>query len=187
MTCRLRSIRLLRLMNSMLFLFRSLLLLSCLTMGLAHAGFEEDDEVKQWTEAEVEFPPLSRQEDFLMVQVSAATDNQFFIDQATLSVGKDGVVRYVLLVLTQGGARNVSFEGIRCESREHRIYASGRPDGSWSKSRNNSWRRILDQYANRISAALFIDYFCPNGVIVRDAADARDALRRGGHPDTKRF
>jgi len=27
---------------------------------------------------------------------------------------------------------------------------------------------------------------CPSGVIVRDVAEAREALRRGGHPDNKR-
>ncbi|MDP3540619.1 MAG: CNP1-like family protein [Azonexus sp.] len=153
--------------------------------GGAFADFEEDYEKKQWQELEVQLPAAPRQETLQPFYVSAATDNQFLIDMATLTVGEDGVIRYVLLVLTPGGGRNVTFEGMRCESRERRIYASGRRDGTWSKSRINEWSRIQDVYANRHHAALFLEYFCPNGVIVRDVAEAKDALKRGGHPDNK--
>ena len=79
----------------------------------------------------------------------------------------------------------MTFEGMRCQTRERRIYASGRPDGSWSKARKNEWVRIQEQYANRHYATLFLDYFCPIGSIVQDAAEARNALKQGGHPDNK--
>jgi len=149
------------------------------------ADFEEDYETKQWQEIELQLPAAPRKETLLPFYVSAATENQFFIDGATLSVGSDGVVRYVLLVLTPQGARNVTYEGMRCETRERRIYASGRQDGSWSKARKNEWVRIQDAYANRQHAALFLEYFCPVGNIVQNAAEARNALIKGEHPDNK--
>ena len=74
---------------------------------------------------------------------------------------------------------------MRCETRERRIYASGRLDGTWSKARKNEWVRILDAWANRQHAALYLEYFCPIGTIVKDAAEARDALIKGVHPDNK--
>lgn len=146
------------------------------------AGFDEEYETRQWQEIALVLPAAPRQESMLPFFVSAASSNLFFVDSASLSVGSDGVVRYVLLVETPGGARNVSYEGIRCETRERRIYASGRRDGAWSKSRNNAWERIRDVAPARQHAALFLDYFCPGGVIVRDVAEALDALRKGGHP-----
>ena len=149
----------------------------------AQENFEEDYESKKWQEVEVLLPAPPKAEALLPFYVSAATENHFFVDSASLSVGGDGVVRYPLVVLPEGGARNVTYEGIRCETRERRIYASGRQDGSWSKSRRNEWVRIQDAYANRHHAALFLEYFCPVGVIVRNADEARNALRRGGHPD----
>jgi len=164
----------------------SLLLAGLLVSASVSADFEEDYESKQWQEIEVSLPTAPRQETLLPFYVSAATENQFFIDGATLSVGRDGVVRYVLLVLTPLGARNVTYEGMRCETRERRIYASGRQDGSWSKARKNEWVRIQDAYANRQHAALFLEYFCPVGNIVQNAAEARDALIKGLHPDNKR-
>jgi hypothetical protein len=169
-------------------LFRSafVLLATLLASATVLADFEEDYESKQWQEIEIQLPAAPRQESQLPFYVSAATENRFFVDGSTLSVGKDGVVRYVLLVLTPGGARNVTYEGMRCETRERRIYASGRQDGSWSKARKNEWVRIQDASANRQHAALFLEYFCPFGYIVQDAAEARNALIKGVHPDNKR-
>lgn len=146
------------------------------------ANFDEEYETRQWQEIELVLPAAPKQDSMLPFFVSAANNNLFFVDATSLSVGADGVVRYVLLVETPGGARNVTYEGIRCETRERRIYASGRRDGAWSKSRNNEWERIRDIAPARQHAALFLDYFCPGGVIVRDEAEALDALRKGGHP-----
>lgn len=154
---------------------------------MALADFEEDYETKKWQEIAVQLPVAPKGENLLPFYVSAATSNRFFIDGSTLSVGSDGVVRYVLVVLSAEGGRNVTFEGMRCEARERRIYASGRSDGSWSKARKNEWVRIQDVYANRHHAALFLDYFCPVGVIVRNSDEARSALVRGGHRDIQHW
>lgn len=153
----------------------------------AWAEFEEDYENKRWQELEIQLPAAPRQENLLPFYVSAASSNRFFIDGSTLGVGSDGVVRYVLVVLSAEGGRNVTFEGMRCETRERRIYASGRLDGTWSKARKNEWVRVQEAYANRHHAALFLDYFCPVGVIVRNADEARAALVRGGHRDVQQW
>ncbi|MGV0949835.1 MAG: CNP1-like family protein [Azonexus sp.] len=164
-----------------------LALLGSLFLRPVFAEFDEDEgkdrDVKRWQEKLVELPAAPLQENLLPFYVSAATDNDFFVDGTSLTVGSDGVVRYVLVVQTAGGARNVSFEGLRCETRERRVYAFGRLDGTWSRSRNETWQRIRDVPANRHHAALYIDYFCPGGAIVLGADEALDALRRGGHPD----
>ena len=152
------------------------MLAACLPLG-AMADFEEDYEAKNWKEIEVQLPPAPKQENLIPFYVSAATDNRFFVDSASVSVGIDGVVRYTLLILTSGGARNISFEGIRCKAREKRVYAFGRSDGSWSKSRSNQWDTVRQLDVNRHHAALFLDYFCPGGVIVRDAQEALRLMR----------
>lgn len=150
------------------------------------ADFDEDYDSKRWQEVEVQLPEPPRQDLLLPFYVSAVAENRFYVDGSSLSVGSDGVVRYVLVIVTPQGGRNVSYEGMRCETRERRIYASGRADGSWSKSRNNDWVRIADQSVNRHHAALYLEYFCPIGIAVRTPEEARDALQRGGHPDVRR-
>lgn len=161
--------------------------LSFPALALDDPDFDEEYETRKWQEVEVQLPAAPKAEALLPFYVSAVTDNRFLVDGGSLSVGSDGVVRYILVILTPGGARNVTFEGMRCETRERRIYASGRLDGSWSKSRNNEWTRIQDVPANRYHAALFLEYFCPDGIAVRTADEARGALLRGGHPDQKRW
>lgn len=166
---------------------RRLLCLSVLALSVssALADFDEDYESSVWTEIEVQLPDSPKPENLLPFYVSAATENKFFVDGSTLKVGSDGVVRYVLLVVSPQGVKNVTFEGMRCETRERRIYASGRSSGKWSKARNNEWVRIQEASANRQHAVLFQDYFCPFGIMVRDAAEARNALVLGGHPDIR--
>lgn len=154
--------------------------LAMLALGLplsVMAGFEEDYEAKNWQEIAVQLPPAPKPENLIPFYVSAATDNRFFVDSASVSVGSDGVVRYTLVITTTGGARNVSFEGIRCKAREKRVYAFGRSDGSWSKSRSNQWDTVRQLDVNRQHAALFLDHFCPDGVIVVNTQEALRSLR----------
>jgi hypothetical protein len=160
---------------------RSLVLLAAVACcGGALADTDEDDYLpKQWQELEVVLPAAPEEGRLQPFYVSAVAESRFSIDPATLTVGDDGVVRYVLVVLTPGGARNVTFEGMRCATRERRIYASGRPDGSWSKARRADWVPVRDAYVNRHHAVLFLDYFCAGGIVVNGAAEAREALRRG--------
>lgn len=173
--------------------FPRVLFASALLAGLVmHADAappdeDEDGLAKTWQEIALEMPPPPQAGNLLPFYVSASTENRFFVDGSTLTVGADGVVRFVLVVQAAGGARNVSYEGMRCETRERRVYASGRPDGAWSRSRNEAWQRIRDVPSNRYHATLYFDYFCPGGNIVRDADEARDALRRGGHPANQRL
>jgi len=121
-------------------------LLGFLFVQPAFAEVEEDEDrgTKRWQEKAVDLPAAPLPENLLPLYVSAATDNDFFVDVVSLTVGPDGVVRYVLVIQSAGGARNVSFEGLRCETRERRVYALGRLDGTWSRSRNESWQRIRD-------------------------------------------
>lgn len=138
-----------------------------------------DDEHKPWKEIEARLPAYPRPENLIAFDAGGATPHRFFIDAPSVSVGEDGVVRYTLVIRTAGGATNVSFEGIRCETREQKTYAVGHPDGTWSRARESRWRRIEYRDINQHHAALYKEYFCDGGSPVRRAADAVDALRYG--------
>ena len=145
-------------------------------------GYEEE---APWQEQqEVELPAFPRPDDLREFYVGAATTNKYLIDASTLAVGSDGVVRYVLVVKTSGGATNVSFEGIRCKERSWKHYAAGRSDSTWTRPRANrgEWRPIENKPVNRHHAALSRDYFCPSGIAIYTADEGRNALRLGKHP-----
>lgn len=153
--------------------------------GAPAAEFDSEYDEKRWEEIETQLPAYPRAENLASFFVSAASDNKFMIDRESISVAADGVVRYTLVVVSSSGAQNVSYEGLRCSSAERRLYAFGRSDKVWSKARSNQWVRIQGSSLNRHHAALYAEYFCPGGVIVRDADEARMALRSGGHPSTE--
>jgi hypothetical protein len=153
-----------------------------LLLGGGVVRAEVADDGKPWLEADVTLPAFPQNEDLVEFYVSATTRNRFFIDARTLNVGSDGVVRYALVVLTAGGATNVSYEGIRCSSGEVRLYATGRADRKWAPARVSEWAPIENKTVNRHHAALSREYFCPGGVPIASAAEGRNALRSGQHP-----
>jgi hypothetical protein len=125
-------------------------------------------------------PPYPQRAELVEFFVAATSAFRFFIDAASLSVGPDGVVRYVLVARSPAGVENVSFEGMRCASGEVRIYAVGR-DGAWA-GKPGEWRAIEPRSVQRWHNALYHEYFCPQKQPIGSAREGVDALRRGGHP-----
>ncbi len=146
------------------------------------AGGADEVESPSESEAAITPPPFPRHRDLIEFPVSSATTNRFFVDGSTLSPGKDGIVRYVLVIQSAGGATNVSFEGLRCATGEYRVFATGRGDGSWAPARLASWRKIDGITVNRHHVALYREFFCPLSLPIVDAAEGREALRLGKHP-----
>lgn len=128
----------------------------------AEPAEREEDVKKEWVELEVKPPPYPKSGNLISFDVSAASSNRFFIDPDSISVSGDGVVRYTLVIRSPTGAENVSYEGIRCETREQKYYAFGRRDGSWSPARSGEWRWIEYKEINRQHGVLYVDFFCPD-------------------------
>jgi hypothetical protein len=144
--------------------------------------FNPNFQEKEWVEEKVSPPAYPKDADLIEFHVSERTQNKFLIDASTLGVGADGVVHYVMVIKTSGGATNVTFEGMRCKTTEYKLYATGRADGTWARSRTDSWRPIREKDVNRQHAALFQELFCPFGIPISSADDGRAALRLGKHP-----
>jgi hypothetical protein len=150
----------------------------------SNPNYEEPEIQKELSE--VEPPAFPKPENLIEFYVGPVTTNKYFIDGSTLSVGGDRIVRYVLVVRTSGGASNVSFEGINCKELTWKLYATGRSDGTWTKSRaaRTEWRSYENQAVNRYHAALSRDFFCPVGTAISTADEGRNALRLGVHPNS---
>jgi len=131
-----------------------------------------------WKEAAVEMPAAPQDAGLRAFEIGTPSPNAFFVDENSVSVGEDGVVRYTLVVRTPGGAENVTFEGIRCATGERRIYASGRKDGTWVPMKNSDWQPISDNTYNRPRAALAYDHFCDGPAGPRDRKHALRLLQQ---------
>lgn len=130
-----------------------------------------------WKEGEYELPGAPQEATLHAIDTGSRSRNSFLIDEDSLSVGADGVVRYVMVVRSVGGAENSTFEGIRCETRSWRTYATGRPGGEWAGARDADWRPIVDNAYNRPRAVLASNYFCDGSVPPRSRDEVLRRLR----------
>ena len=138
-----------------------------------------DDETKEWKEIEAQLPGYPDTKNLVEVQSGGATPHRFFVDANSLGVGADGVVRYTAVMRAAGGAVNVSYEGMRCETRELKVYAFARRDGTWMRARKPEWKRILLRDLTPHHFVLYRQYLCPQPALPTPPKIALDALRRG--------
>lgn len=137
------------------------------------------DQPTNWVENKVDtLPPLPQDSNLLPFEVSGNTPLQFSIDRNSVSVGSDGVVRYTVVVTSPSGARNVNYEGIRCDTYEWRLYAGLNADhDGWDRTVENGFTRIENGALNAYQAVLYQDYMCANKIPTGKAGQIVENIR----------
>ncbi len=157
--------------------------LSLLTACAAKKEFKDEfDEKQNWTEQLSQLPAYPDDSNLIAFDAGSLTDYQHFIDTTSISVGQDGVIRFTLVTQSSAGAMNISYEGIRCETNERKLYAIGRDDKTWSRPRISEWQPlgfVRQFYAQR---ELSKNLFCPHKRIVKNREEAIRVLKNGVHP-----
>jgi hypothetical protein len=116
--------------------------------------------------------------------VRGAGSFRFFVDAESITIGADQVVRYVSVARSRTGVESVSFDGLRCSTVSHRVYATGRTaDKSWSIVRGGEWKKLSLGAQGRQHLVLIRDFFCPSGFTIATRKEGVNALRAGSHPD----
>ena len=138
-------------MRNIPFLSSLLFLIGTLVASPCFAEQETDDadlggfiEAPKWKEDAVVIPPFPKVDDLLKVEVDRAESPfNFYIDSKNLSISADkGVIRYTVVIESDSGAKNILFEGIRCQTGEFRTYAYGTYDKKLVKARTSAWKII---------------------------------------------
>ncbi|MBN3758632.1 hypothetical protein G3N95_37375 [Paraburkholderia sp. Tr-20389] len=129
------------------------------------------DRPSTWTEKKVDaLPAMPQPANLLPFTVSQNTPLQFSVDAKSLTVDSDGVVRYTVVITSPSGARNVNYEGIRCEDYSWKLYAGLNADhDGWDRTVENEWTRIENGDLNAYHATLYQDYFCTSKLPVGKA------------------
>jgi hypothetical protein len=104
--------------------------------------------------------PAAPQDANLLPFYTNLTGLKFAVDAKSLSVDKDGVARYTMIATSRSGAKNISYEGIRCATMEHKLYAVGGLDGNWTKARDPQWLPIAMQGATVPHGTLAREFIC---------------------------
>ena len=106
--------------------------------------------------------PAKRYVDFY-----TSEQQSFAIDPDSINIqpGAEYEFRFTLKSTSKQGAINLSYEGIKCNTRQKIIYAIGRSDGTWSRVKYSDWRAIYTTGVNIQHATLANDYFCSGNSI----------------------
>ncbi len=171
--------------------------LSVLSFPAQSAGFGESNwgnfeldfeaNAKAWKEIEALLPAAPTSRTLIEVKLDSSSRNQLFIDTASLSIGDDGGVRYTAIIRSPSGAETISFEGLRCETGERKLYAfgrsvnntSGKDAGPWSRNRYAKWEPIQARLAGGYHRELFFHYLCTVNT-KRDLPTLLHLLKSGG-------
>lgn len=144
--------------------------------------YTNDREIKPWAEMQAQIPQYPGESGLVAFDVGASATHRFYVAPSSLSIGDDGVVRYIVAIRTAGGANNITFEGMRCETREYKTYAVAQRDGSWARARDPQWRRIEYQPVNAYHAVLYADFFCRNKLPPKSVKDIVQELKYPSRP-----
>ena len=127
----------------------------------------------------ITLPETSLPSGAMKFKAKALGDTDAAIDPASVSLGGDGVTRYTLVVRTVRGVVNVSHEGMRCPTAEWKMYATGRPDGSWARVPMPRWRKVDLNGTNDVRRILAEDVMCDkDGAPPKDVATVIARVRK---------
>lgn len=102
-----------------------------------------------WTESGLpDSPPVFDAKRLITIDAPRGSSLRFGIDPETISIGEDGVVRYVIVASSDQGATNAIYEGIRCSTGEYRAYARESGNG-WSRVRDSQWQSVFANMPSR--------------------------------------
>lgn len=116
--------------------------------------------VEIWRESAITLPAYPDDRDLLAVSLGPRDAIKLYLDERSLSRGDDGVARFTIVVESERGARNVFYEGLRCETREYKTYAIGTPGRVLHPVKQPRWRTIPYLEINAFRHHLYKHYVC---------------------------
>jgi hypothetical protein len=148
--------------------------------GPVHGVPEAEEEVQ---ELQIGPPRYPRDADLAEFTLRNPSPNHFYIDTTSISVEKDQIIRFVMVIRTPSKETNVRFSGLRCATREWKDYAFAADDKKWIDNPNANWKRIVELHYNNYQDTLFGDYFCLSGVLsTKPVGDAKKLAKLLRHP-----
>lgn len=138
--------------------------------------YYEPEKEQLWRDQEVRIPDSPRQDTLLEVPIQHPAF-QFWIDTESLYVDeKDPLVRYIIVLVSKSGVRNMRYEAIHCVEREYRTYAYGVGEGPLQRARSADWKPVGAGEAYRDE--LQRHYLCG----AREKLNKKDILQRIRYP-----
>jgi hypothetical protein len=150
----------------------------CLALVAACAGAQTPVVVPEWVEENAAPPPAYAKDALIPIEMPSYVTLRVGIDPATVAVGSDGVVRYVVVMRNTSGSVSAAYEGILCTKGEVKTYARAGATGNWVAIKQPEWRPLTDNLPSRHAFAIAKQGGC-DGRTSAKREDTLLALRRG--------
>lgn len=139
----------------------------------------KNDQEQSWVEDDLrQLPPFPSPSSFVTFVVQRSSKYSYRVDRSSLSVGKDGVVRFVLAIEASGAGPQVSYAGIHCQTKEWKTYAIGTDGNAWRRPNKPAWEAIERKSAENYREELYGTYFCSGRGPVGDETSLLANLRK---------
>ena len=147
--------------------------------------FSRDVEDWEFTEDAVVLPDFPDFDKLQKIQIDASFGRlKYFFDPASLKIGRDEVVQLTMVITSGRGARNILFEGYRCDSREYKTLAYGTSNNTFYEVPNSEWKQVFRSRGTNqdFRRELLTIYFCDTErlPLTRD-----EILRQIAYPDLR--
>ncbi len=103
-----------------------------------------------WKEVEAPAPPQIRTTGLIPLEI-AGTSLHYGVDPDSVTLDRDGVVRYVMVASSGSGAVNALYEGIRCNTGDFKVYARYNTGSGWRPVKDAPWQPLVARSASRHS------------------------------------
>jgi hypothetical protein len=122
-----------------------------LAAGAAQAQLTPPD--PDWKEVDAPTPAPLRTDHLIRIDMPGSS-LRFGVDPASIVVGRDRIVRYVVVATSSSGAVNAFYEGIHCSTAEVKVYARHNPDSGWVPVPDSRWRSLYETRPSPHSLAI---------------------------------
>jgi hypothetical protein len=107
-----------------------------------------------WVEEKASPPPAYSKTDLIPIDMPRHVSLKIGVDPATVRVGEDGIVRYVVVMTNASGTVNAAYEGIRCLTDEFKTYARVGSSGEWTLVSDPQWKHVNDNMPSKHAHAI---------------------------------
>jgi hypothetical protein len=137
-----------------------------------------------WKESEAPPPPAFDASKQIRIDMERLIELRYGVDPASITINKDGVTRYVMVITNASGTVSALYEGLRCATAEVKTYGRYN-DGQWRTNPKPEWRTLNNNPAVRHALNFARQGACSGTAplntvaeIVRNLKDPRSDLPR---------
>ncbi len=124
----------------------------------------DESKAPKWQEQEIRAPELYNKHDLGEVAITRIQKGfSVLIDKKRLNIGPDGVLRYWVVLKSDAGAVNATYEGMRCSTYEYKDYAFSVDGRTVQPMKDAQWHKIHRALGNNFQYELMDNYFCYYG------------------------